>query len=95
MTVLHIAAGTNDIQLMDFVLENSKSKKEIVNQKNAEGWSALHFSVFLNNFDSTNLLLENGADLLDKNGQAMTSIDEIIRNDHKDLLSCVYDRVSD
>ncbi len=23
----------------------------------------------------------------------MSSIDEIIRNDHKDLLSCVYDRV--
>ena len=38
-------------------------------------------------------MIENGADLLDKNDQQMTSVDEIIRNDHKDLLSCVYDRV--
>jgi len=36
--------------------------------------------------------MEHGADLLLKNDQGMTSIDEIIRNDHKDLLSCVYDK---
>jgi ankyrin repeat protein len=69
MTVLHMAASTNDIQLMDFVISNIENKNEMVNQKNGEGWSAIHFSAFLNNFDSTNLLLENGADLLDTNGQ--------------------------
>ena len=93
MTVLHMAASTNDVHLMDFILQNVESKKELVNTRNGEGWTALHFSSFLNNFDSTNLLLENGADLLDKNGQEMTTIDELIRNDHKDLLSCVYERV--
>ena len=49
-------------------------------------------AAFLNNFDSLNLLLENGAELLAKNDSAMTAIDEMIRNDHKDLLSCVYDK---
>jgi hypothetical protein len=28
-----------------------------------------------------------------KNDSGMSSIDELVRNDHKDLLSCVYDKV--
>lgn len=53
----------------------------------------MHFAAFLNNFDSLNFLVENGGKLLQINEQGMTSIDEIIRNDHKDLLSCVLDHV--
>ena len=30
---------------------------------------------------------------MQKNDQGMTPVDEIIRNDHKDLLSCVYDKI--
>lgn len=28
-----------------------------------------------------------------KNDSGMSSVDELVRNDHKDLLSCVYDKV--
>jgi len=37
--------------------------------------------------------MENGASIEDKNDQGMSPIEEMIRNDHKDLLSCVYDTV--
>ena len=90
---MHIAASTNDIHLMDFIFKNLPNKKELVNRKNSDGWIPAHMAAFLNNFDSLNLLLENGADLLQKNDQGMTPVDEIIRNDHKDLLSCVYDKI--
>lgn len=95
LTALHIAASTNDIQLLDFVLQNVQhhERQEFINTKNLEGWSALHFAAFLNNFDSMSYLLDNGADLMQKNGSYMTPVDEIIRNDHKDLFSCVYERV--
>jgi ankyrin repeat protein len=92
-TCLHIAAGTNDIHLMDFIIKNLPNKKEFINRKNFEGWIPAHIAAFLNNFDSLNLLLENGADLITKNDSGMTPIDEIIRNDHKDLLSCVYEKI--
>lgn len=35
--------------------------------------------------------MENGANVNDKNDQGMSAVEEIIRNDHKDLLSCVFD----
>jgi len=66
-TCLHIAAGTNDIHLMDFIFKNLPNKKELVNRKNSDGWIPAHMAAFLNNFDSLNLLLENGADLLQRN----------------------------
>lgn len=43
----------------------------------------------MGNMDATNLLLEHGADLYKPNKEGMTAIDEIIRADHKDLLSCL------
>lgn len=66
-TCLHIAASTNDIHLMDFIFKNLPSKKEMVNRKNSEGWIPAHMAAFLNNFDSLNLLIENGADIMQKN----------------------------
>ena len=66
-TCLHIAAGTNDIHLMDYIIKNLPNKKEMINKRNNEGWLPAHMAAFLNNFDSLNLLLENGADLLMKN----------------------------
>ena len=66
-TCLHIAAGTNDIHLMDYIIRSLASKKELINRRNNEGWIPAHIAGFLNNFDSLNLLLENGADLLAKN----------------------------
>ena len=60
-----------------------------------EGWSAAHFSAFVGNFDSLNYLIENGAGLLEKNDQEMSSVDEMIRNDHHELLSCIFERVKD
>jgi ankyrin repeat protein len=48
---------------------------------------------FLNNFDTVNFLLENGSDLHIKNTNGLSAVDEIIRNDHKELFECIYDRV--
>jgi len=45
---------------------------------------------FMGNFDSLNLLIENGADLSKRNQQEMSSFDEILRNDNKDLFECVF-----
>lgn len=80
---------------MDFVCKNIEQSevRNFVNTKNKEGWAAAHFSSFVGNFDSLNYLIENGATLLDKNDQEMSSVDEMIRNDHRDLLSCIYERV--
>ena len=45
----------------------------------------------MNNFDSVNLLLEAGGDLSKKNDNGLSSFEELVRNDHKDLFECVYD----
>jgi len=62
-----------------------------INAQNKEGWTAVHLAAFLNNFDTLNLLIESGADLQLRNSHEMTCFDEMVRNDHSDLLSCVYD----
>jgi ankyrin repeat protein len=91
---LHIAATTNDVQLLDYIFLSLGSElKQHIHSRNNEGWTAAHFSAFLNNFDSLNFLLENGAKLTDRNDQGMTPVEEMIRNDHKDLLSCIYQLV--
>lgn len=93
-TVLHMAASNNDIQLLDYTLSSVfEDKKGFVNQQNNEGWSAAHFAAFMSNIDSMSFLVEHGANLLLPSSSQMTPIDEIIRNDHKDMLSCVYEHV--
>ena len=48
---------------------------------------------FMNNFDSLNILMENGADLTLRNGSGLSALEEIVRNDYKDLFECIYDKV--
>jgi hypothetical protein len=40
--------------------------------------------------DALNLLLEKGADMSIKNDLNLTSFCELVRNDHLELLGCVY-----
>ena len=61
-----------------------------MNKENVEGWTSVHLAAHLNNFDSLNLLLEYGGNLLRKNHVGMTPLEEMVRNDHCELLSCVY-----
>ena len=89
-TTLHIAATTNDVHILDFILESVDDPKRVVNIKNKEGWTPAHFAGFFNNFDSLNLLLENGADLSMKANSNMTAFDEVVRNDHVDLFECIH-----
>lgn len=93
MTAIHIAAASNDIHLVDFILKNVEKPETAVNIKNLEGWTPVMLASFMNNFDSLNLLLENGADLSFKNANGLSAIEEIVRNDHKDLFECIYDKI--
>jgi ankyrin repeat protein len=91
MTTLHIAAASNDVHLVDLILANVENKKLATNLKNLDGWTPTMLASFMNNFDSLNLLMENGADLTLKNGSGLSALDEIVRNDYKDLFECIYD----
>ena len=87
---IHFAASNNDVHLLDYILTNTDNKKSVSNLANKEGWTPAHFAGFLNNFDSLNLLIENGAELTTKNKNNLSSFDEIVRNDHSDLFECVW-----
>jgi len=65
MTVLHLAAASNDIHLLDFFLTHLGEEDAFrhVNVKNQEGWTPMHLACFFSNMDSVNLLLEHGGDL--------------------------------
>lgn len=58
---IHFAASNNDVHLLDYILNSVDNPSSIANLANNEGWTASHFAGFLNNFDSLNLLIENGA----------------------------------
>jgi len=92
MTVLHLAAASNDIHLLDFLFTHLGEDQAInkVNIKNSEGWTPMHLACFFSNMDTVNLLLEYGGDLLEPNATGMSSLMETVRCDHKDLLSCIY-----
>mmetsp|Transcript_2997 Transcript_2997/g.5067 ORF Transcript_2997/g.5067 Transcript_2997/m.5067 type:complete len:177 (-) Transcript_2997:604-1134(-) len=88
ISVLHLSAANNDVQMLDYLI--GLKLIESVDLQNAEGWTPAHLSGFLNNFDSLNLLMEHGADLSVKHLQKMSVYEEIIRNDNADLLECIY-----
>ena len=90
LTSVHFAASNNDIHLLDYIFMHVDSPRTAANVKNHDGWSPCHFAGFLNNFDALNLLIENGGDPSKKNKNGLTSFDEIIRNDHAELLECVW-----
>ncbi len=90
LTSIHFAASNNDVHLLDYILSQADNTKRISNITNNEGWTPAHFAGFLNNFDSLNLLIENGAELNEKNKNGLSSFDEIVRNDHSDLFECVW-----
>ena len=87
---IHFAASNNDVHLLDYILSQADNTKRISNITNNEGWTPAHFAGFLNNFDSLNLLIENGAELNEKNKNGLSCFDEIVRNDHSDLFECVW-----
>ena len=66
-TPLHIAASTNDAPLIDYIIHQVGDKESAVNKENADGWTPVHLAAHLSNFDSLNLLLEYGGNLLRKN----------------------------
>ena len=45
---------------------------------------------WLDNFDSLNLLIENGADISIKNSNNLSAYEEVIRNDNNELLECIF-----
>ena len=95
MSVIHIAASNNDIQMLDFFLESTTNPENdeqcpLVDIRNNENWTPAHFASFLNNFDALNLLLQYGADLCAKHNGQLKVYEEMVRADNADLLECVY-----
>ena len=62
MAPLHSASSSNDLKTIEYLVKECKVS---VNSKGQDGWTPAHFSGFMNNFDSLNLLIELGADLED------------------------------
>jgi ankyrin repeat protein len=90
LAAVHFAASNNDVHLLDYILNSGENPKSVCAMVNKEGWTSAHFAGFLNNFDSLNMLIENGADLNSKNSSGLSIFDEIIRNDSADLLECIW-----
>lgn len=61
ITVFHMAASQNDIHTLDYCI--GLNKHLTIDVKNEDGWTPAHMAAFLNNFDSMNLLIENGANI--------------------------------
>jgi len=93
ISLYHMAASNNDVHLLDYAI--SLKAHTSLNLKNDDGWTPAHMAGFLNNFDSLNLLLENGASLDEKNNNALSCYEEIVRADNADLLECIYPLVQD
>lgn len=87
--ILHISASNNDIHMLDYFLQQEDIGID-VNAMNKDGWTPAHLAGFLNNFDSLNLLMENGADVCAKQGNNLKVYEEITRADNADLLECIY-----
>ena len=92
LNALHVAASTNDVQLLDFIVSNCETDRirSVINQKGINGWTPAHLACLMGNFDSVNYLIECGADLYERNDDKVAAIEEIVRSDHIDLLKCVY-----
>lgn len=58
--------------------------------KNNDGWTPAHLAGFLNNFDSMNLLIENGANIGEPNNNHLNVYEEMVRADNADLLECIF-----
>ena len=84
-----MAASNNDIHLLDYIVTLENENLDI-NTKNLDGWTPAHMAGWLDNFDSLNLLMENGADITLKNNNNLSAYEEIIRNDNSELLECIF-----
>lgn len=67
-TVLHLAAKTGDIKVVEHIIETAKNDglniRELLNKKDIDGWTPLHWACrSSNNKGMISLLRENGADV--------------------------------
>ena len=72
--------------MLDLLIEANRGD---LNLANNDGWTPAHFAGCLNNFDSLNLLVENGSSL-SFSTTGMKAYEEIVRSDNTELLECVF-----
>ena len=93
-----MSASFNDLHILDYAIQTKETKSiDLQNEEVLiyiyiyftmliklliQGWTPAHLAAFLGNFDSLNLLIENGADLCKYHNSKMNCFDEIIRNDN-------------
>mmetsp|Transcript_26211 Transcript_26211/g.30627 ORF Transcript_26211/g.30627 Transcript_26211/m.30627 type:complete len:276 (+) Transcript_26211:63-890(+) len=90
LSSVHFAASNNDVHLLDYIFSQAENAKSVSNIESNEGWTPSHFAGFLNNFDSLNLLIEQGADLTSRNKNGLSCFDEIVRSDNSELFECIW-----
>lgn len=91
MTPLHVSASSNDVQVLEMLIEANRGD---INLANNDGWTPVHFAGCLNNFDSLNLLLEHGGKMnFQTNG--LKAYEEIVRSDNAELLECIFPLIID
>jgi ankyrin repeat protein len=78
----------NNVRILDYAIRHHRHYN--IDMQSTDGFTPLHTAAYLNNFDSVNLLLEKGADLLVENKEGSNTYGQLIIQDHSDLLECVY-----
>ena len=65
------AASVGHIDILKFLIEKSAD----LEQKNEDGFTALHWAAYVGNLDSVKTLVEKGADLRSKNSEGKKPAD--------------------
>ena len=81
VNAMHFAASNNDVHLIDYIFQRKPqgaTNAEIANTPHNGGYSPTYFACFLENFDSLNLLMENGGDPNIMSAEGLTGYQEII-----------------
>ncbi|MDD4871254.1 MAG: ankyrin repeat domain-containing protein [Kiritimatiellae bacterium] len=82
-TPLHLAAGLNNTNLVQFLIAKGANIKAATKQ----GWTALHWAAYLNAADATVLLLAKGADSQVKASDERTPLQIAITENSQDVVA--------
>jgi ankyrin repeat protein len=88
LNLLHISAQFGSLKSLEYIYKNFYHKN--IDTLTDEKWSPFHFATFMNKFDISSFLLQNGADLYIRNKQYLTPLETAILNDNFELFYALY-----
>lgn len=83
-TCYHFAASNNDIHMLNYLIK--LDMHFTIDMEDGNGWTPAISASYLNNMDSLNLLIENGADLTHSDKSEYNAYEHMVSNDLKDML---------